>query len=54
MHDLYTQALTIFLGFFAIMNPIANTAAFAGLVGDKDKTVANWILELERRIKAGQ
>ena len=38
MHDLYTQALTIFLGFFAIMNPIANTAAFAGLVGDKDKT----------------
>lgn len=38
MHDLYTQALTVFLGFFAIMNPIANTAAFAGLVGDKDKT----------------
>lgn len=24
------------------------------LVGNKDKTVANWILELERRIKAGQ
>lgn len=38
MHDLYAQALTVFLGFFAIMNPIANTAAFAGLVGDKDKS----------------
>jgi len=38
MDDLYTQALTVFLGFFAIMNPIANTAAFAGLVGDKDKS----------------
>jgi len=37
MNDLYTQALTVFLGFFAIMNPIANTAAFAGLVGDKNK-----------------
>lgn len=37
MNDLYTQLITVFLGFFAIMNPIANTAAFAGLAGDKDK-----------------
>lgn len=37
MNDLYTQAMTVFLGFFAIMNPIANTAVFAGLVGDKTK-----------------
>ncbi|MGY8869046.1 MAG: MarC family protein [Pseudomonadales bacterium] len=37
MSDLYTQMITVFLGFFAIMNPIANTAAFAGLVGDKSK-----------------
>ncbi|PIE41518.1 MAG: hypothetical protein CSA49_02865 [Gammaproteobacteria bacterium] len=37
MSDLYTQLVTVFLGFFAIMNPIANTAAFAGLVGDKSK-----------------
>ena len=37
MNDLYTQVITVFLGFFAIMNPIANTAAFAGLVGDKSK-----------------
>lgn len=37
MNDLYTQVITVFLGFFAIMNPIANTAAFAGLAGDKSK-----------------
>ncbi|WED29317.1 MarC family protein [Vibrio sp. DW001] len=37
MNDLYAQVMTIFLSFFAIMNPIANTAAFAGLVGDKCK-----------------
>ncbi|ASJ96113.1 MarC family protein [Shewanella marisflavi] len=37
MNDLYTQVITVFLGFFAIMNPIANTAAFAGLVGGKSK-----------------
>lgn len=35
MNEIYTQAITVFMGFFAIMNPIANTAAFAGLVGDK-------------------
>ena len=38
MNDLHTQLITVFLGFFAIMNPIANTAAFAGLVGAKDKS----------------
>lgn len=38
MNDLYTQAMTVFLGFFAIMNPIANTAVFAGLVGDKSRS----------------
>lgn len=38
MSDLYTQLITVFLGFFAIMNPIANTAAFVGLAGDKDKS----------------
>jgi multiple antibiotic resistance protein len=36
MSDLYTQLITIFMGFFAIMNPIANTAAFVGLVGHKN------------------
>lgn len=37
MNDLYTQLITVFLGFFAIMNPIANTAAFAALAGEKSK-----------------
>ena len=37
MNELYTQVLTVFLGFFAIMNPIANTAAFAGLTGENSK-----------------
>lgn len=37
MSEIYTQAMTVFLGFFAIMNPVANTAVFAGLVGDKSK-----------------
>jgi multiple antibiotic resistance protein len=38
MSDLYIKLTTVFLGFFAIMNPIANTAAFQGLAGDKDKS----------------
>jgi multiple antibiotic resistance protein len=38
MSDFYTQLVTVFLGFFAIMNPVANTAAFAALAGDKDKS----------------
>ena len=37
MNHFYTQLVTIFLGFFAIMNPIANTAVFAGLAGGEDK-----------------
>lgn len=35
MTELYQHAVTVFMGFFAIMNPIANTAVFAGLVGDR-------------------
>lgn len=38
MNDLYTQMITVFMGFFAIMNPIANTAAFAGLAGNRDNS----------------
>jgi multiple antibiotic resistance protein len=36
--DILTFALTVFTGFFAIMNPIANTPVFLGLVGDRDKS----------------
>ncbi len=35
--DLLTFSLTVFMGFFAVMNPIANTPVFLGLVGDRDK-----------------
>ena len=34
--NLFLFALTVFTGFFAIMNPIANTPVFLGLVGDQD------------------
>lgn len=37
MSLLVTHAITVFMAFFAIMNPIANTAAFAGLTGNMDK-----------------
>lgn len=30
----FEHAISVFMAFFAIMNPIANTAAFAGLTGD--------------------
>ena len=35
--NLLLFALTVFTGFFAIMNPIANTPVFLGLVGDRDE-----------------
>ena len=36
MENMYTYALTVFVGFFAIMNPIANTPIFLGLVADRE------------------
>ncbi|MGA7836908.1 MAG: MarC family protein [Ignavibacteriaceae bacterium] len=36
--NLLLFALTVFTGFFAIMNPIANTPVFLGLAGDRDKS----------------
>jgi len=38
MTELHTQLVTVFLAFFAVMNPIANTAAFAGLAGGEDRS----------------
>ncbi|MGX5220406.1 MULTISPECIES: MarC family protein [Pseudomonas] len=35
--DMYGRLITIFLGFFAITNPIPNTAVFAGLTRKVDK-----------------
>ena len=44
MENLTTYALTVFMGFFAIMNPIANTPIFLGLVEgespEKKKVIA--------------
>ena len=37
MGDLITYALTVFVSFFAIMNPIANTPIFLGLVEGESK-----------------
>ena len=37
MENLFTYGLTVFIGFFAIMNPIANTQVFIGLVEGRNK-----------------
>lgn len=37
MPDLVTFALSVFMGFFAIMNPIANTPIFLSLTEEKSK-----------------
>ena len=37
MDNLLTFSLTVFTGFFAIMNPIANTPIFLGLVEDESE-----------------
>ncbi len=37
MENLITYGLTVFMGFFAIMNPIANTPIFLGIVDGEDE-----------------
>lgn len=37
MQEIITYGLSVFMGFFAIMNPIANTPIFLGLVEGEDK-----------------
>jgi len=37
METYFTYALTVFTGFFAIMNPVANTPIFLGLTDGDDK-----------------
>lgn len=37
MHDITTMAITVFMGFFAMMNPIANTAVFIGLTANQNQ-----------------
>ncbi|MGP4845804.1 MarC family protein [Marinobacter sp. 1Y8] len=38
MNDLVTHTVTIFLGFLAMMNPLANTAIFVSLTDEYDKS----------------
>ncbi|MCW8347316.1 MarC family protein [Vibrio sp. ZSDZ65] len=43
MKDLIIHIITVFMGFFAIMNPIANTPIFLGLTGDEDRATTKLI-----------
>lgn len=43
MENYYTYAITVFVGFFAIMNPIANIPIFLGLVGGKNEVTKKTI-----------
>ena len=43
MNEIIDHMLTVFLGYFAIMNPIANTAAFIGLTANDSQAERNQI-----------
>lgn len=41
MQDLYLHAITVFMGFFAMVNPLGNVPVFLGMVQDFDKKTQN-------------
>ncbi len=41
IQDLYLHAITVFMGFFAMLNPIGNIPVFLGMVQDFDKKTQN-------------
>ena len=41
MYDLYLHGITVFMGFFAMLNPIGNIPIFLGMVQDFDKKTQN-------------
>ena len=43
MSELLPHALSVFLGFFAIMNPVANTAVFVSLTANDSPSVQKYI-----------
>ncbi|MCP3679867.1 MAG: NAAT family transporter [Gammaproteobacteria bacterium] len=43
MDNIYSYTATVFMGFFAIMNPIANTPIFIGLTSGDDRATAKKI-----------
>ncbi len=40
-YDLYLHGITVFMGFFAMLNPIGNIPVFLGMVQDFDKKTQN-------------
>ncbi len=36
IHDIYLHGITVFMGFFAMLNPIGNLPVFLGMVQDFD------------------
>ncbi len=44
--NIFIFSLSVFTGFFAIMNPIANTPVFLGLVGDRDEATQKRIAKV--------
>jgi multiple antibiotic resistance protein len=41
IHDLYLHGITVFMGFFAMLNPIGNIPVFLGMVQDFDQKTQN-------------
>jgi multiple antibiotic resistance protein len=41
LHDYWLHSITVFMGFFAMLNPIGNIPVFLGLVNDFDKQTQN-------------
>jgi len=41
LHDLYLHGITVFMGFFAMLNPIGNIPVFLSMVQDFDKKTQN-------------
>ena len=41
IHDLYLHGITVFMGFFAMLNPVGNLPIFIGMVQDFDKKTQN-------------
>ncbi len=41
IHDLYLHGITVFMGFFAMVNPIGNLPVFMSMVQDFDKKTQN-------------
>lgn len=42
-YDLYLHGITVFMGFFAMLNPIGNIPVFLGMVQDFDKKTQNQV-----------